>query len=399
MQAHQQRASNQPRMRRVSTIAACLLVWTLILWQATHIQPLALAERRPAIHFVEYWAAGRLQLTGHNPYSPDQLYPLQQSVGLTRDRPEIMWNPPWTLSFVIPFGMLSYPISRLLWLIFHFALILFCANWLWYFYGGPVRHYWIAWAVSFTFFPTLDVLLAEQIPPLILLGLVGFLYFGRRKQWWWAGVFLVLIAIKPQILYLFWIALILWVLNKRCWSLVLSGSAAFFLATSIPLISNPDAVRQYLHLYTIANPGPLDWATSTLGSLLRLLFGPEKWWLPLVPSILGTLWFFLYWKQHRETWDWAERLPLIILVSLATTFFGWMGDQVVLLPAVIQATLWILQSHRHSVSNWPILFYIATNSLAGVMNILKITALWYFWMAPMWLLTYVLLLRKIRQGQ
>ena len=50
-----------------------------------------------------------------------------------------------------------------------------------------------------------------QIVPFMLLGLVGFLYFVRRKQWWLAGMMTVFIAIKPHTLYLFWFAMLLWV--------------------------------------------------------------------------------------------------------------------------------------------------------------------------------------------
>lgn len=397
MVVEQPRADSQFLMRRAIPIVACLFVWGMILWQAARIQPLVIAERTPAIRFVEYWAAGRLQLTGANPYDPDELFTLQKSVGLTRDYPEIMWNPPWTLFFVMPFGMLNYPVSRLLWFLFLFILVILCADWIWRFYGGAASRYWVAWALAFSFIPSLNALLAEEIPPLILLGVVAFLYFERRKKPWLAGASLVLIAVKPHLSYLFWIALLLWVVEKRKWSLIAAGIVSLFLATLIPLVFNPAAVQQYFRLYAIASPGPSDWATPTLGSALRLLFGLEKWWLGLVPPIAGTVWLLIYWRQQRFTWDWAKQMPLLLVVSMATTLFGWTGDQVVLLPALIQGALWILHSGKPSTFIRPILCYAATDSMAIVMNILGITALWYFWLAPMWLVTYVILLRRVQK--
>lgn len=397
MQAEQERASQQSQRPRAILTATCVVVWALIGWHVTRLQPLVIAERTPAIHFVEYWAAGRLQLTGNNPYSPEQLFALQQSVGLTRDRPEIMWNPPWTLSFVMPFGMLSYPISRLLWLMLHLALVLFCADWTWRFYGGPIRRYWIAWIVGFTFLPTLNVLLSEQIGPLILLGLVGFLHFEKRKQWWLAGSVLVLIAIKPHLLYLFWIALIFWALDRKRWAVLLGGAVSGLVATTIPLIFNPAVISQYFYLCTTAKPTPFDWATPTLGSFLRLLFGLEKVWLQFVPSLLGILWFLLYWHEHRRTWEWAEQLPPLLLVSVSTTSFGWTFDQVVLLPAVIQAAVWTFHSHQPLTISLAMATYLTIDSVALTMNILRINDLWHFWMAPALLLTYLTLRSQINQ--
>ena len=63
----------------------------------------------PPDDYVEYWAAGRLNLEGANPYSKATLLPLQQSAGrelATVDDAVMMWNPPWTLSFVMPLGAL-----------------------------------------------------------------------------------------------------------------------------------------------------------------------------------------------------------------------------------------------------------------------------------------------------
>jgi hypothetical protein len=71
-----------------------------------------------------------------------------------------------------------------------------------------------------TFAPAYLVLILGQIGPLILLGLVGFLLCARDKHWKWAGAFTILISIKPHLLYLFWIALVLWIIEKRQWQLM-----------------------------------------------------------------------------------------------------------------------------------------------------------------------------------
>jgi len=311
-----------------------------------------------------------------------------------------MWNPPWTLCFVMPFGMLDYPISRVLWLIFHFALILYCADRTWRFYGGPVRRYWLAWIVCFTFFPTLDVLLSEQIGPLILLGLVGFLEFERRKQPWFAGAFLVLIAIKPHLVYLFWIALLLWAINQQQWRVLLAGGASGLIATAVPLIFNPAVINQYLYA-TLKQPFPAtpvdQWATPTLGGLLRFLFGLENFWLQFAPSILGALWLLFYWQKYQSTWDWGKQMPLLIVVSVSTTPYGWTFDQVVLLPAVIQSAIWLFDRSLNVSSSFVLPAYFLINGLAITMIIARVNDFWYFWFASALLIIYLVLLRQLRQ--
>jgi len=67
--------------------------------------------------FVEYWAAGKLNLAGGNPYDPGQLHPLEIQTGAIEGEAVMMWNPPWLLTLIMPFGVFEYGFSRALWLI------------------------------------------------------------------------------------------------------------------------------------------------------------------------------------------------------------------------------------------------------------------------------------------
>src|SRR6516225_1756009 len=67
----------------------------------------------PPDDFVEYWAAGRLNAHGQDPYDAANLLPLEKVAGRTSfpedstggDAAIMMWNPPWTLTFVMPLGL------------------------------------------------------------------------------------------------------------------------------------------------------------------------------------------------------------------------------------------------------------------------------------------------------
>ena len=165
--------------------------------------------------FVDFWAASRLLITGGNPFSPSEVLALQQSVGYGESKPLLMWNPPWTLSFILPFGAMDFQLSRFCWLLMNVFFILLSAQKLWAIYGQPERKSYLPGIVAFTFVPTLMVLIIGQISPLILLGIVGFLHFERKNQLFLAGVSTVIISVKPHLFYLFWLGLILWVWQER----------------------------------------------------------------------------------------------------------------------------------------------------------------------------------------
>src|SRR5262245_9624961 len=288
--------------------------------------------------FVEYWAATRLLLTGNNPYGPQELFDLQRSVGWTDSIPLLMWNPPWTLSFILPFGLASFDVAQLLWLLLNTFIVFFCAKQLWLFYGGPPTAYRTAWLVVLTFAPAYLVLILGQITPLILFGLVGVLHCARNKHWKWAGTFTILVSIKPHLLYLFWIALVLWIIEKRQWQLMIGAAVSGFIAATIPLLFSSSVYTDYIQLNKTAKlPTPFDWQTPTMGQAARFFFAPEAVWLQFVPSLIGVFWLLFHWHKSKNQWEWSAQLPILIVASLATTSFAWSFDYIVLLPAIIQA--------------------------------------------------------------
>jgi len=358
----------------------------------------------PKRDIVQYWAAGHLLLAGGNPYmpSPDELRSLPQASIWIQDTLVITWSLPWTLFFVIPLGFLDYVTASLLYALLTVVLVIACAVVLWQLYGGETKGEWLALLIAFSFFPTLGALAVGQISPLILTGLVGFLFFARRQKWWQAGACTVLIAIKPHLLYLFWLALILWSLRQRRWPVLGGGLIAGAMTTAIPVLINPPVLGYYLDNWAHRPPG--QWATPTLGTLLRLLSDKplavnDSLWPLFVPTLLGLLWFIPHWRRQRDAWDWTEEMPLLLLMSFVTAPFGWVLDQVVLLPAAIQAGVWVLRSVRPQVRIAALIGYIAVNAPPWLMAMRRTDQFWYIWIAPALLLGYLLLRREAGQEE
>src|SRR5713226_8770855 len=99
---------NQPKTSRFRLIlvgAGIVLAALLLVQQLGRL----FADRSimPPDDFVEYWAAGRLNAHGQNPYEGEYLLPLEREAGRQtfpvdssgREAAVMMWNPPWTLTF------------------------------------------------------------------------------------------------------------------------------------------------------------------------------------------------------------------------------------------------------------------------------------------------------------
>ena len=340
--------------------------------------------------FIEYWTAAKLLLSGGNPYSPAELFESQTGLGWSRSEPLIMWNPPWTLSFTLPLGLLDYKTAQFVWFLSHTLIIFVGAQLLWKIYGGDSQKSRYALFSVLCFAPIYFVLLLGQIGPLILIGLIAFLASAKRGLWSLAGASLTIASIKPHLLYLLWLALILWIMRKGQWKLAISFLLAGAIIAGIPLLFDRQIYSQYLALLTSdAIIRPLDWATPSLGTALAELLTVPDPWIRWLPSVGGGIWFLWYWSRRIEMWDWLAELPLVLLVSVATSSFVWTFDHVVLLPAVIQAAVWI---SRLEASRKRTLLVGGHIALGGILLASKAVVrddFWYFWLAPAYLCCYL----------
>ena len=374
-------------MRRLLLVIALIIALFVLGWHLRNSsQPLI----PPPDDFVEYWSAGRLNLMGENPYSPEKLFQLQKQAGSIYVEPIMMWNPPWTLTFIMPFGLMDYGTGRVLWLFLHLAILGLCTWLIWHLYGGQEGKSWIALITIATFMPLFFALRMGQISPVILLGIIAFLHFQRSQKAGWAGSLVMLAAVKPHLLHLFWLALLLWALDRRQWRILGAGALTIITATIIPLIFNHSVISQY-YLAASQHP-PSQWASPTIGSLLRTFGGVKNFWLQFVPMSLSFIWFIFYWRVHRTSWSWVEQMPLLLLVSIATTSYGWEFDQVVLLLPILSIfiSLPLSVKRRCLPSIALVISYIVINALALMINLFHWLSFFFFWMAPAWLIWYLI---------
>jgi hypothetical protein len=349
----------------------------------------------PLLDFVEYWAAGHLNVHGENPYDPERIEELERQMGRTSDG-ILMWNPPWTLPLVMPLGLLDCRTAHLLWLALQFAVVLWCADALWRHYGGPVERRGLAWLLAITFLPTLFSLTVGQISPFVLLGAVLFLICIQQGRDALAGAAAVLLAVKPHLAYLFWIALLLWCVRERRWKVLGGGILTGLAAVLLAMACNPAVLGQYW--YTFTHRPPAQYHSPTLGTALRLLLGDEQFRLQFLAMVPGLIWFGPYWWRHRTDWDWNQCLPLLLLVSVVTAAYGaWPFDLVLLLVPVVQVAA-AVRDEAAIRRRTAIVLYVTINVLAAAQLACEVEYFWFIWLAPALLLAYLGLRRASPPG-
>jgi Glycosyltransferase family 87 len=345
--------------------------------------------------FVVYWSAGRLNLRGIAPYDLKQLLPLQLQVGRRYHVPMMMWNPPWTLSLIMPYAAVDYPFGRILWFLSQTALICFCASFIWRFYKGPQTLIWVSWLVAFSFLPTLTLLRAGQIGAVMLFGAVLLLMLSQRPTWWLAGLFMLFISVKPHILYLVVLAFLFWAIQHRRWDLLLGSGTGILLATGIALLFNPMVLKQYLYAITHQPPPLKEWATPTIGGTLRYFWRLDLVWLQYVPTVLGMVWFCFYWIKKRLTWNWPEQLPLLVAISVVTSSYCWVFDYVVLILVILPVAAALLLRGLDRTTLLALGLYVVIAGLALVPVLGKGIRydFWFMWLAPALAGWYLLMIK------
>jgi hypothetical protein len=368
------------RLKRNLFLIFISAVLLLILWIIyTHINIF------PKHDFIEYWASGRLNITGRNPYDADQMLILEQMVGWNKNKALMMLNPPWILPFAMFYGLFDYPFSRFLGFLSQISIIYLYSILLWKIYNGSKRTEWISWIAVLSFGPILHALKTGQVTILVLLGSVGFIYCLNNKNDFWAGIFASLLLVKPQLLYLVVYTIILWSISRRLFNVLIGMLIALITCMCVTLIFNPQVLSQYI---TMMRSYPLEiWMTSTIGAYLRSIIGLEKFYIQFIPAFFGVAWFLIYWARHQKSFDWITILPLIILISIATNPYGWTFDSAVCVWCVVQIALLFDFSH------WTlkkILIFTIYWSINYLILFLSASQNWFWWFPIFLLVRYLL---------
>lgn len=275
--------------------------------------------------FVCYWSSAKLLASGHNPYDPGAIRPIERSVGFGEKGPVfIMRNPPWVLPLVAPLAVFPLKAAILLWA----ALMLVLASvscWLLTRNCPEKRDLLIYFA------PLLICLWNGQTTTILLFTVAFFLCFWRKRPLA-SGMVLSLNLIKPHLLLIFWPVLLLDCLRRRDWRLPAGVLAGTLVLTALSFGLDPHAWTQYR--IAMDQQGIGTQFLPNVSAELRFLLFPHLPLVQLIPSLLGLV-AALVWYLCTPDWKWAEHGALLIGLSVVLSPYSWTYDLALVLPAVL----------------------------------------------------------------
>jgi hypothetical protein len=358
----------------------------------------AYAFSRPLSDFVEYWTSAHLLIAHQNPYSLPNALEVQQTLGWGEPFPLIPLNPPWVLVLIAPLGLTnSYALAWLLWVAILTCAVAASSRMLMDVYFGELRIPDISDSgklrclMAFTFYPTLLSIKFAQTAPLLLLGIAGFLYFEKKGRFVLAGIFLSLTLVKPQLVILIWLALVLAFWRRHLLQILIPAMAIIATLTAIAMFLDNQIFRQYWEI--IRGPYAQVYPSGMMAIFRRALGGRNTFWLQFLLPVIGIAWLAAYWWRHRWDWNWGERVPMLVTVSMFTTAWGWLFDQALLSVPIIALAAQYARAMGVIPRN-PVILYTALNIL--LILAAMFSSPWSFVPAPV--LVAVLLIRDARSS-
>lgn len=338
--------------------------------------------------FICYWVSGKLYLAGADPYAIGPVFAMEKAQGWHYTIPMVTFTPPWSLPLLALAAMATMSHSRAIWFAISLAIDCGAAVALWRYYGGAARRWWIALLVCASFIAMGVVEFLGQVTPLMLLALTAFLWLVRSKRYFWAGVVLWGLGAKPHLLYLVFFAILLWAVQNRVWSMLAGAMLSFGAATAVAIAANPNAA----HYLRSSLNAALE-ISCGIGGVLRLILGVQHRWLQFVPCLLGLAWFAWYWARHRRDWDWGENLPLLLIVSIASSPYCWFHDFVLILPALMR-----LAAGRAYRSFYVMLTYLVVQEVIARCYLPSTTA-WMCLASLLWIPFYLIGEKWLAEGR
>ena len=334
---------------------------------------------------IAYWAAGRLLIHHDDPYSPIDVLNLERSQAYSENKPLVLRTPPWSLFIVLPLGLTNAFAAWVLWITASLTALVCSVRLCWKVYGDEPSPPAIFLLVAYLFAPVPACLVAGQMGLVLLLGLIVFLRSESNRPFF-AGASLILPFAKPHLLSLFWIVVAIWTIERKNRALVAGFVTSLTGATCIALIFDPAIFSHYTAMLNQAAIGHE--FIPALSGIIRLLFFPRLFWVQFVPLALGLVWSGWFYGKNRSNWNWRVHGPALMVVSVLTTPYAWLTDEVVLLPAVLQAVIWASEKKDRlsAMAKIAVTIFAALNVL--LLLILKAKVAFstgiYFWSSLVW---------------
>jgi hypothetical protein len=284
------------------------------------------------IDFVQYWTAARLVLGGQKPYDPLLVDQVQQTLAV-KEHPILMWNPPFILPLFLWTQLLPFRVAANVWLVMSLGLFaaslgLLCSL---HRIASPLRNRYLL-AYCLTLYPLALQCQYGQISSLLLVSLCGFLFFLNKNKLFLAGLALSISFVKPHLLYLVYVLLFIEAIYTKNWRVWAGIGCGIAVLTSITVVLQPSIIISYLKAW---QQSPVYWQTPTVGSWLQYFTQTHTLFIRQLPTaIVGSVSLYFFIAKRPFFTSVTNSIALLLPWSLVTAPYGWVYDQMLLLPSV-----------------------------------------------------------------
>jgi hypothetical protein len=185
--------------------------------------------------------------------------------------------------------------------------------------------------LALSFGPTIWLLKVGQSSALPLLGVTLFCLALRRKSYYAAGASLLLVVFKPHLFLPLLLVVVAWALYRRKFALLIGASLAIGAASTVAMAFDRHVFSQYLAMLSTAAQD--DHFFQSLGGWLEYITGSR--FLALTPTVAGIVVTALWWWRKWRDYPLEDLVPVLLLISIATSYYAYIYDHVLLLIPII----------------------------------------------------------------
>jgi len=323
----------RPRLRLIAVLLAAAAIFMVIAVQLVSQLDIANSD------FFTFWLGGHMIALGQNPYATGEWLQGHHRFGAT-------WIPNATFVYPLPLAMLFAPLGQLplyqayvVWVALTQSMIavaVYCVLTL-----DPAkrnRHVLLPIIAGIALFrPTIITLVNGQVSGFLLLVAAVTVYLWQRDKWFYGGLVVPLLALKPNIGVPMLVLLALWLLRRRSWSALGGMAICGFALLAIGWAKNPSWVQEFLGIGNVK-------LTQTFG------FSPTVWGISAyscgyslqctisLGAIAATALLIGYIVVLVGQGQAAGPLPimsLVILLTLLITPYTWPYDQILIVMPIV----------------------------------------------------------------
>ena len=185
--------------------------------------------------------------------------------------------------------------------------------------------------LALSFGPAIWLIKIGQLSALPLLGITLFGWAVRRQRYYAAGGSLMLVTFKPHLVLPLLLVIFAWSLYQKKYAVIGGTAIAIGAFSLVAMALDRHVFSQYLAMLTAVSHGHPFF--QSLGGWIEYATGSRL--LGLMPTVVGIGFALLWWWRRRRDWTPLEFVPVMLLISIATAYYAYLYDHVLLLLPII----------------------------------------------------------------